>query len=356
MRQRAMIAMALACNPKVLIADEPTTALDVTIQAQILDIILDLQRKLGTAVILITHDLGVVAETAQRVIVMYAGRKVEEAPVEELFARPQHPYTHGLMASIPRLALDARRGRGHRRAAAGNSRHGAGSDQSAGGLRVRAALCSCRGPLPQPLSGLRGKAAGPLGRLLAFARALWGSAVPERCAAAVLEVRDLKKHFPIRKGLLQRAGGTVFAVDGVSFTIRAGETLGLVGESGCGKSTVGRTVLRLIEPTAGSIRIDGSDITHLSKAELRPYRRQMQIIFQDPFSSLDPRMSAGDIVAEPLRVHGVASGAAVREQGRRAVRASGPAPGANGQLSAPVLRRSAPAHRHCARARACSRS
>jgi oligopeptide/dipeptide ABC transporter ATP-binding protein len=131
---------------------------------------------------------------------------------------------------------------------------------------------------------------------------------------AVLEVRDLKKHFPIRKGLLQRASGTVFAVDGVSFSINEGETLGLVGESGCGKSTVGRTVLRLIEPTAGSIRVAGNDITDLSKADLRPYRRQMQIIFQDPFSSLDPRMSAGDIVAEPLRVHGVASGAAVKQK------------------------------------------
>ena len=135
--------------------------------------------------------------------------------------------------------------------------------------------------------------------------------MPEQ-STAVLEVRDLKKHFPIRKGLLQRAGGMVFAVDGVSFTIAKGETLGLVGESGCGKSTVGRTVLRLIEPTAGSIWIAGSDITTLSKSELRSYRRQMQIIFQDPFSSLDPRMSAGDIVAEPLRVHGVGSGAEVR--------------------------------------------
>jgi peptide/nickel transport system ATP-binding protein len=132
--------------------------------------------------------------------------------------------------------------------------------------------------------------------------------------AAVLEVRDLKKHFPIRKGLLQRAAGTVFAVDGVSFSIFAGETLGLVGESGCGKSTVGRTILRLIEPTDGSIRIDGRDITKLSKTELRPYRRQMQIIFQDPFSSLDPRMSAGDIVAEPMRVHGTARGADVRKK------------------------------------------
>ncbi len=130
----------------------------------------------------------------------------------------------------------------------------------------------------------------------------------------MLEVRDLKKHFPIRKGLLQRAAGTVFAVDGVSFSIAQGETLGLVGESGCGKSTVGRTILRLIEPTAGTIKIDGRDITHLSKTELRPYRRQMQIIFQDPFSSLDPRMSAGDIVAEPLRVHRIASGKDVKKR------------------------------------------
>jgi peptide/nickel transport system ATP-binding protein len=131
---------------------------------------------------------------------------------------------------------------------------------------------------------------------------------------AVLEVRDLKKHFPIRKGFFQRAGGTVFAVDGVSFTIQPGETLGLVGESGCGKTTVGRTVTRLIDPTAGSIRISGKDITNLSKKELRPYRREMQIIFQDPFSSLDPRMSAGDIVAEPLRVHKIVTGPAVREK------------------------------------------
>ena len=130
----------------------------------------------------------------------------------------------------------------------------------------------------------------------------------------VLDVRDLKKHFPVRTGLLQRAGGTVFAVDGVSFSIGHGETLALVGESGCGKSTVGRTVLRLIEPTAGEIRVGGSDITKLSKAELRPFRRQMQIIFQDPFSSLDPRMSAGDIVAEPLRVHGIAKGGEVKKQ------------------------------------------
>ena len=139
-------------------------------------------------------------------------------------------------------------------------------------------------------------------------------AKPAESRAAVVEVRDLKKHFPISKGLLQRAAGTVFAVDGVSFSIGQGETLGLVGESGCGKSTVGRTLLRLIEPTSGSIIIGGRDITRLSKAELRPYRRQMQIIFQDPFSSLDPRMSAGDIVAEPIRVHGLASGTEVKKR------------------------------------------
>jgi oligopeptide/dipeptide ABC transporter ATP-binding protein len=140
------------------------------------------------------------------------------------------------------------------------------------------------------------------------------AAVAETANAPVLEVRDLKKHFPVQKGLLQRAAGTVYAVDGVSFSIAQGETLGLVGESGCGKSTVGRTVLRLTEPTAGSIRIDGRDITKLSKTELRPYRRQMQIIFQDPFSSLDPRMSAGDIVAEPIRVHAITRGRDVRKR------------------------------------------
>ena len=176
MRQRVMIAMALACNPKVLIADEPTTALDVTIQAQILDIILDLQKKLGTAVILITHDLGVVAETAQRVIVMYAGKKVEEAPVGELFARPLHPYTHGLMASIPRLDLMRGEGDVTEAAPAGNSRHRAGAHQPAAGLPVRAALPARDRPLPPRVSALRGEAARHIGRRAGARRRIYGAA------------------------------------------------------------------------------------------------------------------------------------------------------------------------------------
>ena len=353
MRQRVMIAMALACNPKVLIADEPTTALDVTIQAQILDIILDLQKKLGTAVILITHDLGVVAETAQRVIVMYAGSKVEEAPVERTVraaAASLYARADGL---DPAARPDARRRTRTQPAPAGNPRHRAGAHQSAAGLR------RSRRAARSPTIAAAATPAYEEKRPRHWA-ACWHSAgcteaampepAPSRCRArGHATSRSISRS---RRACCAAPPATVYAVDGVSFSIRAGETLGLVGESGCGKSTVGRTILRLIEPTAGSIKVNGTDITHLSKTELRPYRRQMQIIFQDPFSSLDPRMSAGDIVGEPLRVHDVANGAASEGARRRDVRARRPAPGADGQLSAPVLRRAAPAHRHRARARA----
>ena len=231
MRQRAMIAMALACNPKVLIADEPTSALDVTIQAQILDLIAKLQRELGTAVILITHDLGVVAETAERVIVMYAGRKVEEAAVGELFAQPLHPYTRGLMNSIPRLALMRRRGRPRRRAAAGDPGHGAGAEQPAAGLHLRAALRLRRRHLPRASIRPTRRSAPATGRPAGTPTSSRGPPMAEqpphaRCSRS----SGLKKHFPVRKGLLRRTVGHVYAVDGVSFTIGAGETLGLVGE------------------------------------------------------------------------------------------------------------------------------
>ena len=269
MRQRVMIAMALACNPKVLIADEPTTALDVTIQAQILDIILDLQKKLGTAVILITHDLGVVAETAQRVIVMYAGKKVEEAPVGELFARPLHPYTHGLMASIPRLELMRGEAGESEAAAAGDSRHRAGAHQPAAGLRVRAALPACGSTSAAASFRPTRRSSPATGRHAGAPSGCTEPAMPD-ARPLVLEVTNLKKHFPIKKGLLRRTAGYVYAVDGVSLTIRAGETLALVGESGCGKSTVGRTILRLIEPTAGSIKVNGTDITHLAQGRAAP--------------------------------------------------------------------------------------
>src|SRR5205823_5968792 len=222
MRQRVMIAMALICHPQLLIADEPTTALDVTIQAQILELLDRLQRELGMAVMLITHDLGIVAGSADRVVVMYAGQVVEQAPTTELFARPLHPYTEGLLAS-----------------------------------RVT--------------------------------------------HAPLVQVEGLVKRFPGERALfgLGRARRTVRAVDGVSFAIAAGQTLGLVGESGCGKSTVGRAILRLIEPDAGRITLGGADVVALRGRELRALRRRMQIVFQDPYGSLNPRMTVQQTLAEP---------------------------------------------------------
>ncbi|MGY2050342.1 ABC transporter ATP-binding protein [Methylobacterium sp. JK268] len=263
MRQRVMIAMALACRPKLLIADEPTTALDVTIQAQILDLIKALQDEEGMSVLFITHDMGVVAEIADRTVVMLDGRAVESGPTAEIFARPTHPYSRALLAAVP--ALGAMRGR------------------------------------PRPV------------RFPIVDRAT-GEAVPAREEAdtvaagrPVLEVKGLTTRFAIRGGLLGRVRGRVHAVENVSFDLQPGETLALVGESGCGKSTTGRSVLRLIEPQAGSVLLDGEDVMGLSAAELRARRRRMQMIFQDPFASLDPRMSVGAAIAEPLLVNRLAS-------------------------------------------------
>jgi peptide/nickel transport system ATP-binding protein len=286
MCQRAMIAMALANEPKLLIADEPTTALDVTVQAQILALLRRLREELGMALVLITHDLGVVAEMADEIAVMHAGRIVERGSAEQVLAAPRHPYTQGLLRSMPTLDAPA-------------------PEQLPAPERPPAAeQLPAVGQLPAPE---RPPAAEQL-------------PAPERLPAAaepLLEVRDLLKRFPVTRGVVfQRRVAHVEAVAGVSFELRRGEVLGLVGESGCGKSTTARLIMRLLEPTGGEIRFEGQDIAHLRGAGLRAARREMQIVFQDPYSSLNPRKTAGSIVGEPFAINGMHRD---RAQRRRAV-------------------------------------
>ncbi|MCB4804225.1 peptide/nickel transport system ATP-binding protein [Methylobacterium brachiatum] len=271
MRQRVMIAMALACRPKLLIADEPTTALDVTIQAQILDLIKSLQDEEGMSVLFITHDMGVVAEIADRTVVMYRGRAVETGPTARIFSAPEDPYTRALLAAVPRLGAMAGRAR----------------------------------PMRFPVIDRATGVAEPTPE------------TPDTVRAAerpVLEVRDLTTRFEIRSGLFGRVTGRVHAVERVSFSLAAGETLALVGESGCGKSTTGRSILRLVEPLSGSVVLDGEDIAGLDAKALRTRRQRMQMIFQDPFASLDPRMSVGAAVAEPLLINRLATAREARER------------------------------------------
>ncbi|MEQ8340012.1 MAG: ABC transporter ATP-binding protein [Marinovum algicola] len=264
MRQRVVIAMALACAPRLLIADEPTTALDVTIQAEILALIDRLKRETGTAVMFITHDMAVVAQMADRVVVMHQGRKVEEGPVERLFEAPQHAYTRALLAAVPRL----------------------------GEMRGKPA------PEPMRLLGADDQRIAPIP----------GSTTP------LLRVRNLTTRFAVRGGLFRRTVAQVHAVEDVSFTLNRGRTLSLVGESGCGKSTAGRSILRLVEPQAGQVHLDETDVTALAPAELRRARRDMQMIFQDPFASLNPQMRLFDQVSEPLRNFNIASGSALTDR------------------------------------------
>ncbi|BCQ25103.1 dipeptide ABC transporter ATP-binding protein [Caballeronia sp. NK8] len=277
MRQRVMIAMALSCKPALLIADEPTTALDVTIQAQILQLVRGLQNEMNMGVIFITHDMGVVAEVADRVLVMYRGEKVEEAQSDALFHAPKHPYTKALLAAVP--TLGAMRG----------------TDRPAKFPILEVERVDLA---PDDASALRPSEAVEKEQQPAV----------DETIRPILRVRDLVTRFPVKSGLFGRTTAAVHAVERVSFDLRPGETLALVGESGCGKSTTGRSLLRLVESQSGSIEFDGRDISKLEGHELQTLRRNIQFIFQDPFASLNPRLTVGFSVMEPLLVHGVASG------------------------------------------------
>jgi len=268
MRQRVMIAMALACKPALLIADEPTTALDVTVQAQILQLIRELQREMRMSVMFITHDMGVVAEMADRVLVMLRGEAVEVGDVQQIFDRPAHPYTRALLAAVPRL---------------GSMR---GTDRPA-----RFALLDAHDAVrPGSPAAADARPAG-------------------RAAAPILSVRDLTTRFDIRTGVFRRVTRRVHAVEKVSFDLYRGETLSLVGESGCGKSTTGRSLLQLVHSQAGRIVFDGEEISQLRGAGLRNLRRDIQFVFQDPLASLDPRLTVGYSIMEPMRIHRLHPGA-----------------------------------------------
>ncbi|MGH8770158.1 MAG: dipeptide ABC transporter ATP-binding protein, partial [Burkholderiales bacterium] len=317
MKQRVMIAIALAGRPELLVADEPTTALDVTIQAQVLELLRELQRETGMAILLITHDLGVVSEMATHVAVMYAGELVEIAPRERFFAHPAHPYSQKLFAALP-----------------GRTRRNENLDVIRGtvpplnqdfvGCRF-AGRCDfawelCQGEAP----GWTDLGKGQRVRCHLYEHEGRGvsneqevsreRAVRQESAsnAPLLAVSDLKVHFPIRKGLFKRIVGHVKAVDGMSLDVAPGKTLALVGESGCGKTTVGKAIVRLLTPTAGSVTFAGSDLATLDEKTLRSRRRQFQIIFQDPYSSLNPRMRVNEIIAEGMTAMGVVINNAAR--------------------------------------------
>ncbi len=270
MRQRVVIAMALACSPRLLIADEPTTALDVTIQAQVLDLMRELSREDGMALLFITHDMGVVAEMADRVVVMRKGVRVEEQAVGPLFAAPNHVYTRRLLDAVPRLGAMA---------------------GSTGPAPFGTDPAACQGKQPS--------------------------------SEALLEVKNLSTWFPIHKGVLKRHVGDVRAVDDVSFTIGRGETLSLVGESGSGKSTTGRSILRLANPHAGQVLLEGRDVLKLDQQAMRAVRRDMQIVFQDPYAALDPRLDAFEQIVEPLVIHNIDKGSALRDRAIELVRRVG---------------------------------
>ncbi len=318
MRQRAMIAMAMSCDPRLLIADEATTALDVTTQAQLLELLRDTVRRLNTSLLIVTHNLGVVARYAHRIYVMYAGRIVESGTAKDIFGSPRHPYTAGLLKSVPRL--DEPKGR-QLVPIAGMPPNLINRPATCAFLpRCARRIEKCRKEPWPALARVHGehhvscyadteeRRSEPI--VLTARAADVEKPAPKSSAssATLLRVQDLRMYFPVTTGLLRRKVGDVKAVDGVSFELKRGETLGLVGESGCGKTTTGRCVLRVYRPTAGQIILQDQDISGLSKSQLRRFRRQMSLIFQDPYGSLDPRQSAGDIVGEPIQIHRLTKG------------------------------------------------
>ena len=321
MRQRVMIATAVANKPSLIIADEPTTALDVTIQAQILDLLATLNREYGTAVILITHNMGVVARVCQRAAVMYAGRIVEQATVDDLFGSPRHPYTRDLLAATPRLSAA--------RGAPLVAIEGRPPDLIAPAPgcsfapRCRLAEPRCHQERPElAIDGARGWACWVSDRAHASGQplpespaALTPAATTQRPEAGevLLAVNGVTRVFPVGAGRLLRGGprSLLHAIDGVDLVVRRGEAIGLVGESGCGKSTLARVALGIHRATSGRVSYRGTDLTAASRRELRDYRRHVQLVFQDPYSSLNPRATIGAMLREPIVVHDLASGAAV---------------------------------------------
>ena len=316
MRQRVMIAIGLACNPKVIIADEPTTALDVTIQAQILELMKDLSRRLGITLVLITHNLGIVARYADTLAVMYAGRVVEDGPAEQVFRAPRHPYTTGLLRAVPRLDQPRRQALETIEGLPPNLLHPPAGCRFAPRCAARIPVCD-RDPPLRPMGPGRRVAchrAEAMPDAMPAAPAREAPRRPEPDGARLLQVRGLTKHFTVPARGLLGGKAVVRAAEDVSFSVGRGETLGLVGESGCGKTTVGRLVLRLEEPTHGEILFGGQDIASASEREMRALRTRIQVIFQDPYSSLNPRMTIADSICEPL-IHRLRMGrAAARER------------------------------------------
>ena len=313
-KQRVMIAMALSCDPKILIADEPTTALDVTIQAQILDLIRKLRDERGMSVLFITHDLGVIAEIADRVAVMFKGKLVEQGPIEQIFANPSHPYTKGLLNCRPRLESKLRRlptvadYMDIRTLPDGELEL---TERIPSQERMRHLESAGRGPLLHSATELA--ATGYPSELSAYE--------PETAFAAmgaqpILRLTDLHVHYPIKKGIFRKTVGHVKAVDGVSFQVFPGQTLGLVGESGCGKTTTGNAIVKLTEITSGTIKFAGVDITSMDSQAEKIFRSDVQIIFQDPYSSLNPRMTIESALVEAMAIHGI--GTHRRERRERA--------------------------------------